>query len=66
MGNRLDQATEKGVKVASAIEALFRKENERTLTFRVLTVQNHLTKVVIRRIVGEPDAAGQGGSAPPG
>lgn len=66
MVNRQAQAEEKGIRLASVIQQNLIPFYGKMMTFRVLTVQNTLTKVIIRRIMEEPDAVGQGGGAPPG
>jgi hypothetical protein len=64
MVNRQEQAVQKGVAVAAAIEVRLWPKYAEKMSIQVRTERNYLTKVTLRRKVREPDAAGQGGGVP--
>jgi hypothetical protein len=64
MAEQREKAVVKGVEMASKIEEVFWTPSSGRLSVQVTTERGNLTKVTVRRRVGEPDAAGQGGRAP--
>lgn len=66
MASKQERLTEKGIVLAAAVDDVLLEEKYTHLRGRVTTEGGRLTKLLIWSIVGEPDAAGQGGQAPLG
>lgn len=64
MVSKADRMAEKGVSLSALISDVVMVNYSFLLRFRVVTVRSSLTKVIVSRIIEEPDAAGQGGRAP--